>query len=98
MPQLSDNCCATEEMCFLRSPCRVVISKTVGEGLVSEEMVGELVTEITAGDQLKLVAEIEKSLGTQWKRTVTRQRLVKTQQAEKCAVVSCNVCELVKRL
>jgi hypothetical protein len=41
MPLLSDNCTATEERCFLCSPCRDVISKRVCEQIVSEELVGE---------------------------------------------------------
>jgi hypothetical protein len=59
MTQITDNCSATEERCFVGGPCRDVISKTVGEELVIEELVGESVTEVTAGDQSELVAEIE---------------------------------------
>jgi hypothetical protein len=41
MPPLSNNCTPTEERCFLSGPCRDVISKTISEEVVSEELVIE---------------------------------------------------------
>jgi hypothetical protein len=42
MPPLSNNRTATDERCFLRGPCRDVISRTVSEESVSGvESVGE---------------------------------------------------------
>jgi hypothetical protein len=41
IPPLSNGCTATGERCFLRCPCRDVISKTVSVESVSEDLVGE---------------------------------------------------------
>jgi hypothetical protein len=35
MPSLSNSCCATEERCFLRGPCRDVISRTLRSQMVT---------------------------------------------------------------
>jgi hypothetical protein len=55
IPPLSDNRTVTEEQCFLRGPCRDVISRTFAEEIVSQSVSGVswLVSEseITSGVQ-----------------------------------------------
>jgi hypothetical protein len=81
-----------EDWCFLCSPCQDVISKSVSEesSQWSEELVGELVNELTAGVQLLWEADSwgQGEFGNPEEgncpllEAITK-RLVKAEQAEK---------------
>jgi hypothetical protein len=108
MPPLSNNYTATEEHCFLRGPCRDVISRTGVSGV--SELVGEWVRELLRFSRCELLlweagSWVQGQSGNPEERecppleAATKQRLVKTVtdwEELVCPIVICEVCRTVR--